>query len=133
MRPSNFKQLVLILIFAFFLGVPIPQLWAAGEILIEPPNVKQLGPTRFRLTTAVTNQTDEPREVTLRAQISLYDQTVPKGDVPVSLFRKDKTFILRAKETRQLDELFVGEGLPAKGALRFEPYVRVRRQRVWNY
>ncbi len=121
----------LFVFFAFLAGCPA--LWAAGEIQISQVTAKEIQPNRFEFFAQVKNSTQEPREVVLRAQVGVFDRTVPKGEQPLSLARKDFTIILKPGEERGIHELFVGEGSPPHGATRFEPTLRVRRQRIWKY
>lgn len=107
--------------------------WAVGEVMIEQVQVREKAPQRFEIQANVINTTKEAREVTLRAQVEVFDRMVPRGDQPLNVFRRDRNLILKPGETRPLRFQFVGEGVPPKTATRVEPTVRIRRQRVWNY
>ena len=93
----------------------------------------QTAPGKFLVTGNIQNPTPEPREVVARGLLTFYDQTPPKGDVPLFSLRKDTTMVLAAGETRALEVLLINEGGMPRGALRVEPVIRVRRQRIWNY
>ena len=107
--------------------------YAVGEIIIEQVYGREKEPQRFEIKANVTNTTKEAREVTLRAQIEVFDRMVPRGDEPLNVFRKDQNLVLKPGETRPLRVQFVGEGVPPKTATRIESTLRIRRQRVWNY
>lgn len=106
---------------------------AAGEIAIENVAVERKTSSQYVLSATVINQSPEPREVILRAQISFYDKAAPKGDLPVAVLRKDVTVVLRKEENRRLAVDLVEEGPKEKGSIRLEPSLRIRRQRPWSY
>ncbi|MSR77362.1 MAG: hypothetical protein EXS63_03950 [Candidatus Omnitrophica bacterium] len=117
----------------WYLVLGISSAYALGEINISEVSAREKEPLRFELQANITNTTQETREVILRAQIEIFDRMVPRGEQPLSVFRKDQSLILKSGETRPLRVEFVGEGLPPKGVTRIEPALRIRRQRVWNY
>ena len=108
-------------------------LWAVGEIQVEGVSVDVAAPGRYVLSGTIRNRTEDPREVTFRAQVTAYDKSSPKGDVPVIVIRKDQTIILRPREKRKIEVTLFDEGIPPEGSLRYEPMIRVRRQRLWFY
>ena len=131
-KRENDGRIVIGALLLWVLFFPIT-LFAVGEILIENVQAKRLEHDRWEATALVMNVTEEPREVVLRGQITFYDQTAPKGDLPVSILRKDLTLILKPDEVRPVKIHFIDEGGAPKGSLRLEPFFRIRRQRVWSY
>ena len=93
----------------------------------------QTAPGKFTLSGNIQNPTSEPREIVVRGILSFYDQSVRKGDVPLFTLRKDTTIVLTSSESRLLEIPLMNEGEMPRGAVRIEPVIRVRRQRIWNY
>ena len=110
-------------------------LFAFGEISVRNVRLQDKPPFQYIVRGTVVNETDHDREVVLRAQVVMYDQTAPKGDLPVRVLRKDKTIILKASESREVEMNVIQEGNMPDVRFRAEPVLRVRRQRLWivNY
>ncbi len=125
-----FKKTALCL--ALVLSV-LPQVFAVGEIRIEDVFVKTDPPDRYTVGATVSNQTDKPREVTLRAQIFFFEKASPKTDKPAMILRKDLTLVLRKNESRKIRVRLLNEGTLPKERLRLEPEIRIRRQREWHH
>ncbi|MCI0597439.1 MAG: hypothetical protein L0Z48_13015, partial [candidate division Zixibacteria bacterium] len=100
-------------------------------INVEGVRATVISPARYELTGNVTNTSEDAREVTLRAQITFYDRTAPKGDLPLDYLRKDITEVLRPGENRAVRVVLLRSGAPLHDAVRLEPFLRIRRQRVW--
>lgn len=106
---------------------------AAGEVTLQKISSKQLSFERYEISAVIYNQTPEPREVVLRAQIFFFEDFAPKGDKPAMILRKDETIILKRREGRAIKIILINEGDLPKAKLRLKPEIRIRRQRVWNY
>lgn len=124
-------------IFHFFLilaclltTVPV---FAAGEINILDVKVLEKPPFQYKVQGTVVNETDHAREVVLRAEVVMYDETAPKGDLPVRVLRKDMTVILKAAEKRNVELTLIQEGRMPDVRFRVEPILRMRRQRLWIF
>lgn len=104
-----------------------------SQISVSNISYSETEPGKFLLSGDLQNPTQEPREVVIRGLLTVYDQTAPKGDLPLFALRKDMTLILRSGEGRTVEIPLINEGGTPRGALRIEPLIRVRRQRVWNY
>lgn len=112
----------------------IPSLvFALNEIQIEQVAVQNQSADRYEVSAIIQNQTTDPREVTVRAQIFFFEKASPKGQKPAMILRKDETMVLNPSESRQVIVRLLNEGTFPKERLRIEPEVRVRRQRIWNY
>lgn len=116
---------------AFFCAVPAG--FSAGEIAITDLQAERIENSRYHLKAQIMNTSSETREIVLRSQIEIFDQNAPRGDLPLSILRKDKNWVLKPGESRVLEEDFLAQGTALKGALRIEPKLRVRRNRIWNY
>ena len=125
------KRTVFILAACFLAGARF--LFADGEISIQGITYLVHSPHRYEVIGSMKNETEEPREVVYRAQLTFYEKTAPVGDKPAFLVRKDVTIILRPGERKKIRTVLLAEGTPPKGALRAEPILRIRRQRPWNY
>ncbi len=130
MRPSLFRCLGFLILTVFYF---VPAGFSVGEIAISDIQAEQIENGRYHLKAQITNTTSETREIVLRSQIEIFDQNAPRGDLPVSILRKDKNWVLKPGESRALDDDFLAQGVPLKGEMRIEPLVRIRRNRVWNY
>ncbi len=108
-------------------------LFAFDEIRIENVAADEKPPYGYWLRGSVSNQTDNPREVILRAQVAIFDKNSPPGDLPVRILRKDITIILKPREAKNAEVEFFNKGVLPKTDLRIEPLLRLRRQRIWNY
>lgn len=111
------------------------ELFAVGEISVQNVRLQDKPPFQYKVRGTVVNETAQDREVVLRAQVVMYDQTAPQGDLPVRVLRKDKTIILKASESREVEMTVIQEGRMPDVRFRAEPVLRVRRQRLWiiNY
>lgn len=116
----------------FLISAP---LFGAGEISVVNVHLQDKPPFQYIVRGTVVNETAQDREVVLRAQVVMYDQTAPQGDLPVRVLRKDKTIILKASESREVEMKVIQEGRMPDVRFRAEPVLRVRRQRLWivNY
>ncbi len=116
----------------FFAAAP---LFAVGEISVLDIHLQEKPPFQYIVRGTVVNETQQDREVVLRAQVVMYDQTAPKGDLPVRVLRKDKTIILKGSEKREVEMTVIQEGRMPDVRFRAEPVLRIRRQRLWiiNY
>ena len=130
-RTLHFSKIILSLLLAVFLFSQ--SVWAFDEIQISNISLTEKAASKFLLSGDVVNTSNEPREVILRSQISFYDRSSPERDVPVAVIHKDMTIILKPQESRRLDIPIINEGAMPKTAIRTEPSLRIRRQRVWNY
>ncbi len=110
-----------------------PLLFAAGEIQVDSPVINPNPPDRYEVAATVSNQTTERAEGVLRAQIFFFEESMPMGDLPAMVLRKDETIVLKQGESRQVAVKLINEGTLPKGRLRAVPEMRVRRQRVWSY
>lgn len=130
-----FKKIKKLFAFLFVLGFVFspPSFSSPLNIDIHDVEAELLGPGKYLVRGSIFNGSDTPREITLRAQVTLYDRTSPKGDKPVSIIRKDFIIVLRTEETRELKISLLNEGTLPKGALRIEPMLRIRREREWMY
>ena len=108
-------------------------LQAYPDIKIENISLQMETPNKYLLFGNVKNETDKTKEVILRGQLTFYDRSSPKGDVPAAIIRKDITIILKAGEARNLEIILLNEGTTPEGALRMEPNIWLRRQKDWNY
>ena len=122
----------LLLLFFFFL-VAASSLYAEGEITLQDIHLQEKAADRYSLEGKAVNTTEEPREVILRGIISFFDRSAPPGDIPVMSLQKDVTIILKSHEERDLSFEMINEGAKPQGALRTEPLIRIRRERVWKY
>ena len=104
-----------------------------SQINVNNVSYSQTAPGKFVVTGDVQNPTPEPREIVVRGLLSFYDQSVAKGDAPLFSLRKDTTIVLAPSENRTIEIQLINEGKMPRLALRIEPVLRVRRQRVWNY
>lgn len=125
-------------IYAFFIAAVFlmsAPLFGAGEISVVNVCLQDKPPFQYIVRGTVVNETAQDREVVLRAQVVMYDQTAPQGDLPVRVLRKDKTIILKASESREVEMKVIQEGRMPDVRFRAEPVLRVRRQRLWivNY
>lgn len=127
----NQRLLFLFLICFYSSGISFAN--AAEAIHISDVTVKESTDKRFVVEGRLTNMTEESRDVIFRAQLFFYDKTAPKGDLPVSILRRDKNIVLKPWESRKVNEVFVSEAKSPRGSLRLEPLMRIRRQREWNY
>ena len=93
--------------------------------------LQQDPPFQYKVIGEVINKTAEAREVVLRAQVVFFDQSSPKGDIPVHVLRKDMTVILRGSEKRNVAAVLFQEGHPPDVRYRIEPELRIRRTRLW--
>lgn len=120
---------------AFFLAFCAAQVsaFAFNEIKIEHVAVQNQSADRYEVTAVISNESDDSREVTVRAQVFFFSKVSPKGDKPAMILRKDETMVLLPGENRKFRVLLLNEGSFPKERLRIEPEVRIRRQRVWNY
>ncbi len=118
---------ITVLLFAGFVST----LKAFGEVSVDNVSLQQTQPFQYKVTGKVVNATEEPREVVLRAQAVFYDETAPKGDLPIRVLRKDITLVLRASETREVQAVLFEEGRLPDVRFRVEPELRIRRQRLW--
>lgn len=107
--------------------------FGAGEISIQNVHLQDKPPFQYVVRGIVANETAEAREVVLRAQVVMYDQTAPQGDLPVRVLRKDQTIILKPSEKRQVALTVIQEGRMPDVRFRAEPVLRVRRQRPWLF
>jgi hypothetical protein len=105
----------------------------AEEIQIESIVSRRVSFDRYLITARLINATNEPREVTLHAQLSFYDKTAPIGDRPVMIIRKELSVVLKKKQTKKFRVSLINEGVQPKAPMRFEPILRVQRQKVWNH
>ncbi len=117
-------------LFGYFLAAP---LFGIGEISILDIKVHNKPPFQYKVQGTVVNETDHDREVVLRAEAVMYDETAPKGDLPVRVLRKDTTVILKAAEKRNVEITLIHEGRMPDVRFRVEPVLRVRRQRLWIF
>ena len=106
---------------------------ALGEISILNVHIQETPPFQYIVRGTVVNETAQEREVVLRAQAVMYDQTAPKGDLPIRVLRKDKTLILRPSEKREVEMTLIHEGRMPDVRFRVEPVLRIRRQRPWLF
>ena len=104
-----------------------------NQIDVSNVGYAESAPGKFLVTGNLQNPTRETREIVVRGLLTFYDKTAPKGDVPIFVLRKDVTIILKAGEGRSVEISLINEGGMPRGALRIEPVLRVRRQRIWNY
>lgn len=105
----------------------------SGQIQITNISAREVSEGHYVLEGLVSNKTTNPKELVLRAQITFYDRTAPRGDLPLAVLRKDITIILKSGEERSLQIPLINEGKRWHGAVRLEPFLRIRRQRAWNY
>ncbi len=128
----------------FILGLKPDPGWAAKKnAVFQSPPARLIGvsnvsysenaPGTFSVKGTLQNPTPEPREVVMRGQLTFYDQTAPKGDLPLFSLRKDTTLVLKPNESREVEVSLINEGAVPRGALRIESMIRIRRQRIWNY
>lgn len=119
--------------FLFSFCLLASSIFAAGEIDIQNVGVQDKPPFQYIVRGTVINTTTQDREVVLRAQVVMYDQTAPKGDLPVRVLRKDQTIILKASEQRVVELPVMQEGRMPDVRFRVEPVLRIRRQRPWLF
>lgn len=123
----------MLLAFLFFCTLaPVSDAWAVEPVHVSDVMLKESTDKRYIIEGRLTNMTDQSRDVIFRTQLTLYDKTAPKGDLPVSILRRDKNIVLKAWESRKVEIVFVSEN-QLRGSLRLEPSIRIRRQREWNY
>ncbi len=104
---------------------------AFGEISIQNIGFEEFPPFKYKVSGTVKNETGETREVALRAQVVFYDEAAPKGDLPVRVLSKDRTIVLRASETRNIEVFLFKEGRMPDTRLRAQPQIRIHYQRLW--
>ena len=112
---------------------PVFQSPPASLISVSSVAYSEKAPGKFLVTGTLQNPSPEAREVVVRGQLTFYDQSVPPGDIPLFILRKDTTLILKPSGSQSVEVPLINEGGLPRGALRIEPMLRVRRQRVWNY
>ncbi len=110
-----------------------PCAWAKEEIIIQNITASQSAADKYMVAGKVTNQSKEPRELVLRGQLTFYDRTAPKGDKPVMILRRDVTKVFKPGQTRRVKIPLIDEGATEKTSVRYEPMLRIRRNRIWNY
>lgn len=120
-------------VFALMMINPPSSLCVWEDIAIQDVMINRIAEDKYEVTGNVINQTEQPRELVLRGQVTFYDRTAPKGDKPVMILRRDITQVLKVKESRIVKILLIDEGATEETSLRPEPMLRVRRNRIWHY
>lgn len=121
------------LLLALAICLPQAPAFAVSEIEVSNVTIDSQSQDRYSVVAILENQTDKPREVTVRGQIFFFEAASPDTDRPAMVLRRDMTVILKEKEKREIRIRLINEGSYPKQRLRLKPEVRIRRQRIWHY